>query len=169
MPVAIRFVAMIKSRWRTAVRVLCVLGCCMTSNGFAAATFDPAYIGSQTCAECHRTEYDRWQGSHHDLAMQPAKPHACWVISIMPSLPSLASPPLSFARMKSSWCAPMARTAACRYFEILYTFGVYPLQQYLIEFPGGRMQALSIVWDARPQSEGGQRWFHLYPDEKDNA
>ena len=51
-------------------------------------------------------------------------------------------------------------------FEIIYTFGVYPLQQYLIEFPGGRMQALSIVWDARPQSEGGQRWFHLYPEEK---
>ena len=60
----------------------------------------------------------------------------------------------------------MGMTAALQDFEIIYTFGVYPLQQYLIEFPGGRMQALSIVWDARPQSEGGQRWFHLYPDEK---
>ena len=27
-------------------------------------------------------------------------------------------------------------------YEIKYTFGVHPLQQYLIEFPGGRMQAL---------------------------
>ena len=39
------------------------------------------------------------------------------------------------------------------------------MQQYLIEFPDGRLQALSIAWDARPKAEGGQRWFHLYPDE----
>ena len=51
-------------------------------------------------------------------------------------------------------------------YAIEYTFGVSPLQQYLMEFPGGRLQALSIAWDARPQEQGGQRWFHLYPDEQ---
>jgi predicted CXXCH cytochrome family protein len=51
-------------------------------------------------------------------------------------------------------------------FEIKYTFGVDPLQQYLIEFPGGRLQALSIAWDSRPKQNGGQRWFHLYPNEQ---
>ena len=51
-------------------------------------------------------------------------------------------------------------------YEISYTFGVVPLQQYLVEFPGGRMQALSLAWDSRPHAQGGQRWFHLYPDEK---
>jgi len=51
-------------------------------------------------------------------------------------------------------------------YEIKYTFGVIPLQQYLIEFEDGRMQALSIAWDSREESEGGQRWFHLYPNEK---
>jgi len=50
-------------------------------------------------------------------------------------------------------------------FEIKYTFGVEPLQQYLIEFPDGRIQALSIAWDSRPKDAGGQRWFHLYPNE----
>ena len=48
-------------------------------------------------------------------------------------------------------------------FEIKYTFGVHPLQQYLIELPGGRMQAFGVAWDSRPKAEGGQRWFHLYP------
>ena len=48
-------------------------------------------------------------------------------------------------------------------FEIRYTFGVEPLQQYLIELPGGRLQALGIAWDTRPKAAGGQRWFHLYP------
>ena len=50
-------------------------------------------------------------------------------------------------------------------YEVTYTFGVDPLQQYLIEFPGGRYQVLGIGWDSRPRDEGGQRWFHLYPNE----
>ena len=51
-------------------------------------------------------------------------------------------------------------------FEIRYVFGVTPLQQYLIAFPDGRMQALGIAWDSRPKDKGGQRWFHLYPDQR---
>jgi tetratricopeptide (TPR) repeat protein len=50
-------------------------------------------------------------------------------------------------------------------YEVKYTFGVEPLQQYLVEFPGGRMQALSLAWDTRPEEEGGQRWFHLLPED----
>jgi predicted CXXCH cytochrome family protein len=51
-------------------------------------------------------------------------------------------------------------------FEVKYTFGIDPLQQYLIEFPDRRLQALSIAWDSRPKGSGGQRWFHLYPNEE---
>ena len=51
-------------------------------------------------------------------------------------------------------------------FEVKYTFGLDPLQQYLIQFPDGRLQALSIAWDSRPKEAGGQRWFHLYPNEE---
>jgi predicted CXXCH cytochrome family protein len=49
-------------------------------------------------------------------------------------------------------------------FSVAYTFGVYPLQQYLIALPGGRLQALGVAWDARPKAQGGQRWYHLYPE-----
>jgi predicted CXXCH cytochrome family protein len=52
-----------------------------------------------------------------------------------------------------------------REFEISHTFGIEPLQQYLVTFPDGRRQALGVAWDTRPADEGGQRWFHLYPDE----
>nr|WP_187805740.1 cytochrome c3 family protein [Pseudomonas alcaligenes] len=48
-------------------------------------------------------------------------------------------------------------------FPIRYTFGHQPLQQYLVEFPGGRLQSLTIAWDSRPKDAGGQRWFSLYP------
>jgi predicted CXXCH cytochrome family protein len=50
-------------------------------------------------------------------------------------------------------------------FEIKYTFGVDPLQQYLVAFPDGRLQALPLAWDSRPKETGGQHWFHLYPNE----
>ena len=50
-------------------------------------------------------------------------------------------------------------------FEVKYTFGLEPLQQYLVEFPDGRVQALALSWDTRPREAGGQRWFHLYPHE----
>ena len=50
-------------------------------------------------------------------------------------------------------------------YEITHTFGIDPLQQYLITFPDGRLQALGIAWDSRSKEEGGQRWFHLYPNE----
>jgi tetratricopeptide (TPR) repeat protein len=51
-------------------------------------------------------------------------------------------------------------------YEIAYTFGFTPLQQYLVAFPGGRYQCLPIAWDTRPREKGGQRWFHLYPQER---
>ncbi len=46
-------------------------------------------------------------------------------------------------------------------FEVSYTFGVAPLQQYLIALPGGRLQPLQIAWDSERR-----RWFHLLPHEK---
>ena len=52
-----------------------------------------------------------------------------------------------------------------REYPVRWVFGVYPLQQLLLPLAGGRLQALSIAWDARPAAEGGQRWYHLYPDE----
>jgi Tfp pilus assembly protein PilF len=43
-------------------------------------------------------------------------------------------------------------------FEITHTFGWYPLQQYLVPFPGGRLQCLPLAWDVKEK-----RWYHLYP------
>ena len=50
-------------------------------------------------------------------------------------------------------------------FEVKYTFGVEPQQQYLVELAGGRLQAVSVTWDTRPKAQGGQRWFRQYPQE----
>lgn len=41
-------------------------------------------------------------------------------------------------------------------FEVTHTFGVEPLQQYLVAQAGGRLQALPVAWDTREK-----RWFAL--------
>lgn len=51
-------------------------------------------------------------------------------------------------------------------YEISHTFGATPLQQYLVSLPDGRRQVLGHCWDSRPAADGGQRWFHLYPDDQ---
>ena len=51
-------------------------------------------------------------------------------------------------------------------FEVAFTLGVAPLQQYLVQMPGGRLQAFGVAWDTRPAAAGGQRWFDLYLGQK---
>jgi predicted CXXCH cytochrome family protein len=51
-------------------------------------------------------------------------------------------------------------------FEVAFALGMAPLQQYLVQMPGGRLQAFGIAWDTRPAAAGGQRWFDLYPEQK---
>ncbi len=46
-------------------------------------------------------------------------------------------------------------------FEVRYTFGYFPLQQYLIEFSGGRLQPARASWDTR-----SGKWFHQYAGQK---
>jgi len=46
-------------------------------------------------------------------------------------------------------------------YEVLYTFGHFPLQQCLVAFPNGRMQSTRVSWNSRDK-----KWFHQYPNQK---
>lgn len=124
------------------------------------------FVGAGTCVECHVEQGKDWTGSHHDLAMQEAAEDTVLGDFADASLTQFGVTS-TFYRANDKF---MVRTEGADGklgdFAIRYVFGVYPLQQYLIEFPGGRLQALSLAWDTRPKEQGGQRWFHLYPDEK---
>src|SRR5262249_11074347 len=69
-----------------------------------------------------------------------------------------------FMKDRKYWVHTDAPDGQLADFEVRYTFGIFPLQQYLIELPKGRLQALGIAWDARSKGDGGQRWFPLYLD-----
>jgi predicted CXXCH cytochrome family protein len=125
-----------------------------------------SYVGGQACAACHAAEYKAWKGSHHDLAMQIADENTV-LGNFNDAKFRYAGITSTFFRRNGKYYintdGPDGKLAD---FEIKYTFGLTPLQQYLIELPGGRLQAFSVAWDSRPQEQGGQRWFHLYPDRK---
>ena len=125
----------------------------------------PSYVGGQVCVQCHQTEYRAWSGSHHDLAMQMATGET--VLGNFDNISLLHKGVTSSFYKKDGKFMVQTEGPDGRPqdYEVKYTFGVEPLQQYLVEFPGGRLQALSLAWDTRPKEQGGQRWFDLYPGE----
>ena len=125
-----------------------------------------SYVGAEVCAGCHQTQAERWKTSHHALAMEKATPETVLGDFSGVSIENFGVVS-TFSRVGDKF---MVRTdgpdGALHDYEITYTFGIDPLQQYLIGFPDGRFQMLGLAWDTRPKDKGGQRWFHLYPDQK---
>lgn len=132
------------------------------NSGASVATF----VGSEACADCHQAEADLWRPSQHKLAMQHATDSSVLGDFNDASFDYYGVRSRFFRRNGKFLVETDGPDGKLAVFEVKYTFGIDPLQQYLIEFPNGRVQALSIAWDSRPKDKGGQRWFHLYPDEE---
>jgi predicted CXXCH cytochrome family protein len=131
------------------------------------ATPEPAvHVGREACAGCHAGEARRWEGSDHDLAMQPASEATVLGDFGGATFRHAGVTSTFFRRDGGFWVRTDGPDGTLGDYRIAYTFGVDPLQQYLIEMPGGRLQVLGLCWDARPAAAGGQRWFHVYPDEE---
>jgi predicted CXXCH cytochrome family protein len=105
-------------------------------------------------------------GSHHQTAMQSARASIVLGNFETSTYTSNSASSTFFRRGERYYVRTEGEDGALHDFEIGYTFGIYPLQQYLIAMPGGRLQALGVAWDSRPREQGGQRWFSLYPDHK---
>ena len=125
-----------------------------------------AFTGSESCRGCHEEAYTQWQGSHHDLAMQLPSEESVLGDFDDAAFTYNGITTRFFRRGDKFMVNTDGEDGKMQDFEVAYVFGVSPLQQYLLPLSRGRLQALSIAWDARPAEEGGQRWYHLYPDEK---
>jgi predicted CXXCH cytochrome family protein len=132
-------------------------------NREATRASHPTFIGSASCATCHAAEFAAWKTSQHSVAMQEARPGA--VLGRFDSTTfSDAGVTTTFFRRGDRYIVQTeGADGRVHDFDVRYTFGVSPLQQYLIELPAGRVQALLIAWDTRPATDGGQRWFSLSP------
>ena len=129
------------------------------SEGFqskVAATF----VGTQKCVDCHKKEYDKWQDSHHDHAMELADKHTVLGDFDNAVFKSHGITSRFYQKEGRFFVHTQGSNGKTGDFEITHTFGWYPLQQYLVSFPGGRLQCLPLSWDVREK-----KWYHLYPKE----
>lgn len=144
---------------------LLMLAAAMLAGCQRAADEPPAMVGTEACATCHQQAFDDWQQSHHRHAMELPGPDTVLGDFRDARFEYFGTTSRFFTRDGQYYVETDNAAGRPETFRVAYTFGWYPLQQYLVEFPDGRLQALGITWDSRPAAEGGQRWYHLYPDD----
>ncbi len=167
--------------WILILGMLCCAGCGFSSSGSSQA-FDLSkaqYVGRASCVECHSEESEKYSGSHHDLAMQPANEQTVLGDFNDASLEHHGIMSRFFRDGQRFMVHTEAPDGGMRDFEIKYVFGFEPLQQYMVEFPnttendadaepsvGGaendsqlpRVQVLRLSWDTSKAE-----WFYLDP------
>lgn len=127
------------------------------NHSFNNALLANNYVGDKQCASCHSKAFEAWEGSHHDLAMQIANDST--VLGNFNDVEvTLDGVEYFFTRKGKDF---VIRTKELNNqttnYTIGYTFGVEPLQQYLVDFENGKKQVLRVTWDTT-----NKRWYHQY-------
>ena len=124
------------------------------------------YVGGKACVACHESEYAAWAPSQHAGAMKHAADSTVLANFDNNSFND-GRVTTRFSRRDGKFIVNTEGPDGKPHdYEVKYTFGLFPLQQYLIDIDNGRIQSLTIAWDSRAKADGGQRWFSLYPGEK---
>lgn len=122
---------------------------------------DADFMGSESCKECHKDQFKKWEGSHHDKAMELANRETILAKFEGESFKSQGVTSRFFQRDNEFYANTEGPDGKNHDYKIVYTFGFTPLQQYIVQFPNGRYQCLSTAWDTKKN-----KWFNLYPDFK---
>lgn len=131
----------------------------------AGAAVHPAnFVGNAICADCHQSEAQAWSGSHHALAMQHATPATVLGDFADVRLEHGGEEAWFLRRGEDFFVRTTGADGRIADWQVSYTIGFEPLQQYLVAMPDGRIQVLPFAWDSRPLAEGGQRWYPMYED-----
>ncbi len=116
------------------------------------------FVGRESCVSCHEAADSAWRGSDHDNSMAPAS-ESTVLGDFDDAVFEYGALSARFYRRDGNYFVrTQGPDGEPGEFEITHTFGVEPLQQYLIPFPGGRLQSLTIAWDVERDE-----WFYLYP------
>jgi predicted CXXCH cytochrome family protein len=128
----------------------------------ASVPAQPAsYVDNQQCLGCHQEQGRQWQPSHHAQAMAAPTEQTVRGDFNNTVFKHQGLTTRFFKRGGKFIVRTDGPDGKLADFEVSHTFGIAPLQQYLIALPGGRLQPLQIAWDIERR-----RWFHLLPHEK---
>ncbi len=144
---------------------LALAGCAEKSASPQPKPVVAEFVGRTACVDCHVPQISAWTGSHHDLAMQVADETTVLGDFEQATFDYYGRETFFYRDGPGFIVRTDNASGQIEDFQVTHTFGITPLQQYLVEFPNGRLQALPFAWDTRSAAVGGQRWFHLYPEE----
>ncbi|MCK5470594.1 MAG: hypothetical protein KAI99_18855, partial [Cyclobacteriaceae bacterium] len=99
------------------------------------------YVGSESCKSCHEVEYNDWEGSHHDKAMMEADANSV-LADFNTTFISQGVTSRFYTKDDKFYVNTEGSDGKYDDYEIIYTFGITPLQQYIVEFPRGKFQCL---------------------------
>jgi predicted CXXCH cytochrome family protein len=116
------------------------------------------YVGRQSCIQCHQREAALWTGSDHDNAMAAATDETVLADFNNTEFTRFDETTRFFRDGKKFMVNAEGPDGKNHDFEVKYTFGVRPLQQYMVEFPDGRIQVLRVSWDVK-----NKKWFYVAP------
>lgn len=119
------------------------------------------FVGDQSCKSCHASQYKDWLSSDHFKAMQPANDSTVEGDFNNTSYTADGVTSRFFKKGDKYFINTQGDDNKYHDYEVKYTFGYNPLQQYLIAFPGGRLQVARQDWDLR-----NKKWFHQYAGQK---
>lgn len=124
---------------------------------------EPTKVESD-CVSCHQSAVSDWKKSDHAKAMDIATKK-----TILGDFNNITvthySQKARFFTKNAAFFMELNHENKTSTYQIDYTFGHYPLQQYLVKSDNGKYQVLPFSWDSRPKVEGGQKWFVVYEDE----
>ncbi|QEY74864.1 tetratricopeptide repeat protein [Pseudomonas denitrificans (nom. rej.)] len=118
-------------------------------------------VDEATCSGCHQPQIKDWQGSHHQQAMKPATEGNVLGDFANVTFKGETETSRFFRKDGEYWVNTPGADGKPADFKVAYTFGFEPLQQYLLAYPGGRLQALGVAWDSRKH-----QWFQLMPGQR---
>jgi tetratricopeptide (TPR) repeat protein len=114
------------------------------------------FVGGKECISCHQIEYNLWKGSDHDNAMNVANDSS--VVGDFNDAEFYYNGKIHKFYKKDGrfFVYTEGPNGDMQEFQITHTFGVRPLQQYLIPFENGKYQCLPIAWNTEKNE-----WYHL--------
>ncbi|ALJ06652.1 hypothetical protein APS56_16580 [Pseudalgibacter alginicilyticus] len=117
------------------------------------------FVGKEACIDCHQTEYTTWKDSHHDQAMKIADSTTILADFNNTSFTFQGVTSKFFKKDGDFYVNTADENGEYQDYKIIYTYGVTPLQQYIVKFPNGAYQCLITAWDTEKNL-----WFHLQPN-----
>src|SRR5689334_5031312 len=115
-------------------------------NAAKAGAKTAHFVDETRCGECHARQREAWTGSHHAVAMRAADSSAVLGDFSNATFTHDGGSSRFFRRNGGFWINAQGPDGVHRDFRVQYTFGVDPLQQYLLDLPGGRLQAFTVAW-----------------------